>query len=351
MQKGGAMSLKKAYEKYFRIGTSVSHKNLADKKAIEELKKHYSSITCENNMKPMFFLDEEANCANPEKYNLTPALRFEYAQPFLEFAKDNGLVLRGHTLVWHNQTGDWFFKENYSKEEDAALASREVMLARMENYIKGVLEYTETNFPGVIYAWDVVNEAIEETNPDGWRDSLWIKTIGKDFVVQAFHFARKYAGREVKLFYNDYNAFWPQKMEYIISNILKPLCKDGLVDGMGMQTHLVRDESNLNDYEKAVGIYGAMGIEIQATEVDIHVTDPKEEGMQVLADMYRRLFEIYINACREGKARVTAVVFWGMKDDESWLTGFRKERSYPLLFGDNWEEKIAYDAVMKVAEK
>lgn len=345
------MSLKKAFEPYFKIGTSVSWKNLEDPKAMEELKKHYSSITCENNMKPMFFLDEEANCAEPEKYHLEPALRFEFAKPFLDAAKETGIALRGHTLVWHNQTGDWFFKENYSKEEDAPLASREVMLARMENYIKGVLEYVQTEYPGVIYAWDVVNEAVEENDEDGWRNSLWLKTVGKDFVVQAFRFARKYADPEVKLFYNDYNAFWPVKMNYIIPHILEPLCKEGLVDGMGMQTHLVRGESNLDDYEKAVETYGAMGLEVQATEIDIHVTDSGEEGMQVLADMYRRIFEIYTNACKSGKAKVTAAVFWGMKDDESWLTGFRKERSYPLLFGDNWEEKEAYKAVMEVAGK
>ncbi len=70
------MSLKKAFEPYFKIGTSVSWKNLENPKAMEELKKHYSSITCENNMKPMFFLDEEANCTEPEKYHLAPALRF-----------------------------------------------------------------------------------------------------------------------------------------------------------------------------------------------------------------------------------------------------------------------------------
>lgn len=345
------MSLKKAYENYFRIGTSISRKNLENPNALEELQKHYNSITCENTMKPMFFLDEEANVANPGKYNTNPALRFEIAKPFLNVARDNGIAMRGHTLVWHNQTGDWFFKENYSKEEDAPLASREVMLARMENYIKGVLEFVQTEYPGVIYAWDVVNEAVEETHTDGWRDSLWLKTIGKDFVVQAFRFARKYADKDVKLFYNDYNAFWPEKMKYIIQNILEPLCKEGIVDGMGMQTHLVRDESNLEDYEKAVETYGAMGLEIHATEIDIHVTDPGEEGMQVLADMYRRIFEIYTNACKSGKAKVTAVVFWGMKDDESWLTNFRKERSYPLLFGDNWEEKDAYHAVMEVAGK
>ena len=219
--------------------------------AQQELVKHYGSITAENDMKPMFMLDEATTLSDPAKYDKAAALKFDTARPYLDFAKEHGIGLRGHVLIWHGQTSIWFFKKDYQNDWNAPNLDRETMLVRMENYIKGVLEFMQTEYPGVIYAWDVVNEAVEETHTDGWRDSLWLKTIGKDFVVQAFRFARKYADKDVKLFYNDYNAFWPEKMKYIIQNILEPLCKEGIVDGMGMQTHLVRDESNLEDYEKA----------------------------------------------------------------------------------------------------
>ena len=348
------MSLKKAYEKYFKIGTSVSRFDLGSDKAKEELKKHYSSMTAENDMKPMFFVDKETSQADPEKYNLQPAMTYETAKPYLEFAKANGIALRGHTLAWHNQTPIWFFKEKFQDDFEAPWASKETMIARLEWYIKNVLNFVQTEYPGVIYAWDVVNEAVEEQDELGWRQrSPWYASVGPEFVMHAFRFARKYAAPEVKLFYNDYNTFNPFKRDFILENIVKPLMEEKLIDGIGMQTHLVMQyfDHDLEQYKTALEMYGATGLEVQSTELDIHMADPSEEGMKKLADAYKRLFTVYVDAKKAGKANVTCVTFWGMKDDVSWLTGFRRERSYPLLFGDNWEEKEAYRAVVKVAEE
>ncbi len=343
------MSLKKVFESYFKIGTSVSKWNLELPIAKNELVKHYSSITAENGMKPMFALDMQENVENPQKYNTAPALCFDTYCMFLDFAKQNKIALRGHTLVWHNQTPLWFFKKDYSLDEKAPLADKETMLARMESYIKGVLNFVQNEYPGVVYAWDVVNEAMEEKEDDGWRKkSLWYQTVGEDFVLYAFRFARKYAAPDVRLFYNDYNTFYPKKREDICNLILKPLMEEGLVDGIGMQSHLVLKEHDLAEYEEALHCFGSLGLEVQVTELDIHCNDPGEESMQKLADMYCDLFAILVRARKQGKANVTSVTFWGMKDDESWLTGFRKETSYPLLFGEKYEKKQAYNAVVSV---
>ncbi len=348
------MSLKNAYEKYFKIGTSVSGFDIRSDKATGELKKHYSSMTAENDMKPMYMLDRETTLSDPEKYHLQPVMNYDSARPYLDFARDNGIALRGHTLGWHNQTPIWFFKENFEDDFEAPWASRETMLARLEWFIKNVLTFVQTEYPGVIYAWDVVNEAVEEENELGWRQrSGWYQTLGTDFVINAFRFARKYAAPEVKLFYNDYNTFNPFKRNFILEKIVKPLMEEKLIDGIGMQTHLTMDHvaNEFGEYEKTVRDFGATGLEIHVTELDIHMADPSAEGFKSLADAYKKLFTLYVDAKKTGTANLTSVTFWGMKDDVSWLTGFRKERSYPLLFGDNWEEKEAYRAVVKVAEE
>ena len=342
------MSLKKVYEPYFKVGTSVSAKNISSKKARAELKKHYNSFTCENDMKPMYFLDQEENMRDPKKYNTKPAMHFDVPKAYLDFAKENGIQMRGHVLVWHGQTPFWFFRENYSDDWEAPLADRETMLARMEHYIKEVLHFVQTEYPGVIYAWDVVNEAIEESEEDGYRKSFWYKTIGPDFILHAFRFARKYAAEGVSLFYNDYNTFIPAKREFICNLILKPLLEEGLIDGMGMQSHLILMDSNLWDFEKSLLCYGELGLEVQLTELDIHNTDPSDFGMQQLAAWYSRLFGMLIKAKKEGKANVTNVTIWGMKDDESWLSGFRKAKIYPLLFDAAFQPKESYYAVVKV---
>ena len=340
------MNLKNAFESRFKIGAAISRMNLDTPANTHFLLDQFNSFTVENDMKPMFSLDNVANCKDPAKYDLEPKLCFDFATPYLDFAKENHLPMRGHTLVWHNQTPKWFFCKNY--DETAGLADRDTMLARLENYIKGVLTFVQENYPDQIYAWDVVNEAIDE---GAMRKSLWTETIGEDFVIKAFEFARKYAAPGVKLFYNDYNTFEPWKRDCILNLILTPLMEKNLIDGAGMQTHLLMDTS-LSDYADTLYAFGATGLEIQITELDIHNADASEESMNALAEKYKELFTILVKAKDEGKANVTSVTFWNLLDENSWLTNFRKEVSHPLLFEGRCQAKKAYYSVLEtVLEK
>lgn len=337
------MGLKDAYQPFFKIGAAISEGALADSFALQNVTEEYNSITCENDMKPENLLDEEENCSDPAKYNTNPAVRFEKAAKYLAFAKEHGIGMRGHTLVWHHQTPEWFFMRDYSTRKDAELADRDTMLARMESYIRSVLEYVQTIWPGVIYAWDVVNEAIDN---EEMRDSLWTKTIGEDFVLHAFRFARKYADEGVALFYNDYDTFLPGKRNAICKKILQPLLQEKLVDGMGMQTHLTM-ETALEDYGDSLCCFGALPLQIQITEMDIHNADPSEYSMKMLAKRYGELFTLFLKVKRDNKANITGVTFWGLSDEMSWLSGFRGEKSYPLLFDGQLNPKEAYRMVKR----
>ena len=338
------MNLKTAYEPYFKIGAAISHKNLYTPADMKLLTAQFNSFTAENEMKPEFFLDREECKADPAKYDHAPALSFRHAIPYLEFAKANGISMRGHTLAWHNQTPKWFFCEHYN--ENFPLADRETMLARLEGYIRGVLEFVQKEYPGIIYAWDVVNEIVDE---GAFRKSLWTRTVGDDFFIKAFEYARKYAAPGVDLFYNDYETAQADKRDFIIANVLKPLIEKGLVDGMGMQSHLVMDHPGFDEYRTALEMYGALGLKINITELDLHNSDPGEESMHALAMRYKGFFEIYLDAVKSGKANVTSVTFWNLKDEDSWLSGFRRETSYPLLFRGKSEAKEAYYAVLEAA--
>ena len=339
------MNLKDAFESRFKMGAALSRMNLETPANIRLFLDQYNSVTAENDMKPMCFLDTEANHQEPEKYALSPKLCFDFATPYLQFAETHHIPMRGHTLVWHNQTPKWFFYKNY--DETSELADRDTMLTRLENYIKGVLSFVQDKYPGRIYAWDVVNEAIED---GGMRESLWTKTIGEDFVLQAFTFARKYAAPEVKLFYNDYDTFLPWKREKIAELILKPLLAGNLIDGVGMQTHLQMD-TDLAEYEKTLLTFGALGLQVHITELDIHNADASEASMDALAEKYHALFKILVRAKDEGKANITCVTFWNLLDENSWLTNFRKEVSHPLLFEGHSVAKKAYYRVLETVVK
>ena len=126
-------SLFKAYENYFRIGAAINGRMPADPAYNALICRHFNSITADNQMKPMFVMDHEGTLAKGDP--LRAAVKFDWADSLLSFAKANGIAVRYHTLAWHNQTPRWFFAKDWSDAEGAEPASKETMLARLENYI------------------------------------------------------------------------------------------------------------------------------------------------------------------------------------------------------------------------
>lgn len=337
------MSLKEVFEPYFRIGTAIPEMVLGRKEYKDEIINQYNSLTCENEMKPESVLDLKQCMADYENYKYEPALDFSDADKILSFAYENGIAMRGHTLVWHAQTPECFFHVKY--DENEPYLERDEMLLRMEGYIKSVITYVQTKYPGLIYAWDVVNEAIVE---EGLRESNWTKTVGDDFIIKAFEFARKYIGDGVLLFYNDYDTFLPWKRDLICDLVLEPLTQKGLIDGMGMQSHLTMYEPRLKEYEESLKRFGSLVKNIHVTELDIHNRDNSVQSQTALADRYKTLFYILLSNKKDGCANVNSVTFWGINDGWTWLDFFRKEKSYPLLFDECLNPKAAYWSVVSV---
>ncbi len=341
-------SLYERHEDNFLMGVAIGNYDLFNEEKAAIIKQHFNSMTMGNEMKPENILDYATCSSDPAKYNLAPAVKFDTADVGLTFAKENGIAMRGHVLVWHSQTPRWFFTENYSTDPNAPLASKEVMLARMESYIEQVLTYVQTNYPGVVYAWDVVNEAINvgDGEEGGYRslDSYWYQTIGPEFVEMAFTYARKYADPEVKLFYNDYNCY--DKLRLVaMYNMLEPLVEKGLVDGMGLQSHVDMSVPSTIDYEYTITKFAKLGIEIHITELDIKCTDNSVEGQAKLAKRYKRLMNTLYRIEKNGDADITSVTIWGLTDDSSWLSG--DETHYPLLFNSFLQAKEAFWGVYR----
>lgn len=342
-------SLFKAYEQFFRIGAAVNGRMALDPAYNALICRHFNSITADNQMKPMFVLDRNATLAQGDPCRA--AVDFRWVDSLLSFAKEKGIAVRYHTLAWHNQTPRWFFAKDWSDAEGAEPVSKEIMLIRLENYILDVMNHVNTAFPGLVYTWDVVNEAIEPENgaPGLYRTkSPWYQTCREDFLPAAFRAARKGQAPGQTLCYNDYNAFEPAKRDAIIA-LLKKLQSENLVDTMGMQGHYVMDSMDVSLCETAARTYAALGLRLQVTELDIHCNSDDEAHNRKLAQLYGDYFTMLRKLKEEG-ADIEAVTFWGVTDADSWLTGFRRETSYPLLFTRSRQAKAAYDAVMKAAE-
>ena len=137
-----------------------------------------------------------------------------------------------------------------------------------------------------------------------------------------------------------------------IAELVKKLYDKKLIDGVGFQSHWDMNYPDTGMISDAMQKYSEIGdLEIQFTEVDMHNTDDSEEGLKKLADRYKEFFEMIVKADREGKANVTSVTFWGLSDDVTWLTSFKGEDSYPLLFDESHKKKACYDSVLAVGNE
>ncbi|OYP07912.1 hypothetical protein CG709_09680 [Lachnotalea glycerini] len=164
-------------------------------------------------------------------------------------------------------------------------------------------------------------------------NSLWMQTVGSDYIEKAFEYARKYTPKGCKLFYNDYNEYETTKSNYIYQ-ILKDLKDKNLVDGMGMQSHWTMDYPSIDMFETAARKYASLGLELQLTELDISQPSNKDSDLQAQANRYKLLMNKVIDLKEEG-INITAVVLWGITDRTSWLGG------YPLLFDEDYKAKPA----------
>ncbi len=368
----GVKDALKDYFDYF--GFCVSYNEGFREPLLQQgLPHHASCVTMENEFKPDFifawakpsklkdFQGEDGN------YYPVPAdiPNFLQMDSILSDMKKLGLKLRGHTLVWHSQTPVWFFRQNYSRNNETALVSPAEMNARMEWYIKTVLQHVaewekeNNNGEHIILAWDVVNEAASDnaSSTNFLRDassSSWFAIYRNEtFIVNAFRYANKYAPADVKLVYNDYSCASPNKNKAICKIIgAIQAAPDARIDAAGMQTHIGINDS-VDNFESAVKNFLAKGINVQITEMDVANGTSGYNAMK-LKECYKSYFEMFIrNRKQPGKNGIEGVTLWGVRDEWTWLNGMhRGHTQYPLLFrGSNFECKPAYYGVIEAAQE
>lgn len=326
-----------------KVGTCVSSRVIDTQKYADLVKTQFNSLTMENAMKPDYIVNQQqSRTAGKPVVELNSE-----AVSILNWAKANGFSMRGHTLIWHSQTPDWLFRENFDSR--GKYVDREEMLARMEALISGMFEeLKDRGYLDLFYAYDVVNEAWME---DGsMRNSNWKRIIGEDYLWYAFYYADRYAPESIDLYYNDYNEQY--KAECIADFVETLKDDDGryLIDGIGLQAHLFTAD-DLSYYLDGVDVLAETGLELELTEVDVGLG--KYEGAQTATDAHLReqgqyfyeLFEGLFKRVDEGKLSMDAVTFWGFSDGLSW----RREYS-PQIYDSDLDPKYALYGAMQIRE-
>lgn len=334
-------------------GTCINLSQLQNANTLAHVKNHYNSITLENEMKPDAMLGYAPNLITkeaaknagyyvPESCTETvlPEINFSTLDSVLQICYNNGISVRAHTLVWHSQTPDWFFRVGFSNNNGYVSAAQ--MDIRMEYYIKSVMNHVYTSqYGSVVYAWDVVNEYLHAQD-SGWQAIYGDVTTSPEFVKRAFQYAHdclSYFGLtdSVSLFYNDFNTY--MEVNDVIAMINYINADRKLCNGVGMQSHLSTTYPSVAYYTAALQSFLNNGLEVQITELDV-VNKNDTDQANYMYDLMSSILTLKKNG-----GNITGITFWGISDDVTWIKG-----ETPLLFSTLGVSKPAYSSVLSAYE-
>ena len=363
----------------FKLGAPLSFNQLKDENYLALVKQHFNSLTTTNEMKAYSLLDERASKSAADGM---PVMNYWAADQMVGWAQENGIGVRGHVLVWDAYMCDWFFHEDYDTAKP--YADPETIKARTEYYITEVVTHFEETVPGVVYCWDVVNEAVGDSageyaadDPRHLRtlrsgaDNLFQKYMGDDYVELSFLYARNVVdalGADIKLYYNDYNAYFSDKATAIL-NLAKSVNsyaqdENGnprkLMDGIGMQGYIggygvqqgCLEESHLGMIKNAILGYAAEDLEVQITEMAVRNFELDQAEKH--AEYYAKLFQVFMDLNTEDGNPLNAVSIWGLTDYPNVPKGnyvYNLNSPYGGLVDENLHYKDAFVKVYELLKK
>lgn len=325
----------RAASKGLLYGAAVSQRSLAsDQNFANRFVQECAILVPENELK------WKALRPTPDRFNFAPS------DWLANFARSQGMLMRGHTLVWHEGLPEWFASVVDSRNAEQMLRQHIATVAG--------------RYAGKIHSWDVVNEAIDpgDGRSDGLRQWPWLQFMGPDYIEIAFRAAHQ-ADPQALLVYNDHRLDYDTKEEEArrtaVLKLLERLKSRGTpIHALGIQAHLRGDESQFNakklrDFMREVA---SMGLKIMITEMD--VTDQKlpkniDTRDRIVAGMY----EDYLAVALEEPA-VIAVLTWGLSDRYTWLSSHKPRKDSapvrPLPLDAQLRRKFAWNAIARAVD-
>lgn len=308
------LTLYSTFKSSFPIGLGIHLTDILSDSS-QLMSKHFASISTANAFK------FEAIHPHFDEYD------FKEAYSIVSFAQKYNLKLRGHTLVWGNRNPYWLFWDAKGN-----LVHRKLLDQRLKNHITTVIR----RFKKAVHTWDVVNEAVYDNDKEWLKHNSWYKIMGENYILNAFRYAHE-ADSNAILFYNDYNAEFPDKRNRIVRLI--NIMKDNHVPihGIGIQGHWTTDNLDLDDLEDAIDVYSSLGLSVQITELNIVDAEyPNAENpasLKKIAIIYQDLFKILL----KHKHQITGVTFWQSEST--------KHKFFPL-FDSLFKPTVVYHAII-----
>jgi endo-1,4-beta-xylanase len=297
------------------IGAAVAATPLrCDPTYAEALRHEFSLVTTENAMKFASIHPE------PDRYD------YRNADDILDFAEAYDMRVRGHTLVWHRQLPSWVEGGEWTREE---------LIDVLHEHIATVVG----RYKGHIYAWDVVNEAVDG---GALRDTIWSRVIGPEYIDLAFRWAHE-ADPDALLFYNDYGGEDINRKSGAIYDLVAGMLERGVpVHGVGLQMHVVSGLAPLpGGVAENMERLAELGLQVHVTELDVRIRgEPSERELATQARTYEQVTETCLSA-----RNCTALVTWGFSDRYSWIPSSFSGWGSALPLDETYRPKPAYDAL------
>jgi endo-1,4-beta-xylanase len=287
----------------------------------EVLATQFDSLTPENQLKWEFVHPAR------DEYNFAPA------DAIIDFAEENGQVVRGHTLLWHSQNPAWLDQGNFSAAE-----LREIL----QDHITTVVG----RYKGRIQQWDVANEILDDGGNLRTGQNIFLRVLGAGVVADAFRWAHE-ADPDAQLFLNDYGVETTNTKSTAALNLIKQLKADGVpIDGFGVQGHLNIGGGAPANMAANLKRFSDLGLFTAVTELDVSIpvqsgARPSASQLSQQADVYRQVLQ----ACASVKG-CDSLTVWGATDKYSWVPIFSSGNGAATIMWEDFQHKPAYDALL-----
>jgi endo-1,4-beta-xylanase len=336
----------------FPVGAAVSSPQIIGAPG-QLLKMHFDQVTPENTMKPegWYNADHSFKTTNAD------------ADQLMSYSQANDIRVHGHTLVWYQQTPDWFFQDEDGNFLTNSQADQQTMRDRLKTHIDNVAKYLSDKYgkfgssSNPLVSFDVVNEVVSDNvgDPEGLRQSHWYQILGEEYIEDAFNYANEAfngtyadasADHPIQLFINDYSTENAGKRARLLALVNRLIADDVPVDGVGHQFHVTMATpiSALKDaFDAFNGIQTADGHELwqDVSELDVPTGSPVTNANKIDQGYYYKDVFDMLRAEQADGAHIFSVTLWGLVDGQSWRSG----EGAPLLFDDALQAKPAYYGV------
>ena len=325
-------SIYRTFQNYFPIGAAVDTSDLSGPHA-QLLTMHFDSMTPGNDLKWS---------------SVEPSLgTYDYTNGDAEVGQATcaNMRVRGQNLVWSTgaQTPAYAFGDGTN-----SAANQATVTANIQEHIKSEVQH----FGNKVYAWDVVNEPLDPSQPDCLQHGPFYNVLGASYMDVAFKAAKQYAPPGTKLFINEYSTADPNRLACLVK-VVRELRERGVpVNAIGHEMHNAINYPSPQSMLQAIGTVALNfpGIDQQVTELDMSVYNAGDTASNygnsippsILAEqgwLYKQYFDVF----RLLRGQISAVTIWGMADDDTWLDSFPVSRTdYPLPFDMGLQAKPAY---------